>query len=261
MKYILIIGIILSAAFLPLMPVSASQMIPDRPGRTESSAVVPFRALQIESGFEREYKETPFSKYWGYVYHTTMLRYGLSENFELRMAIDYLGWKVDYVDPLTDPPEKRGFSPLYAGFKFRVMEGGGLAPEIALLGAMNLPFVADEEYETSYIAPEMKLAFTHYLSDFVTIGYNLGAEWDGESGIPYYFYSLGFGFGITNYLGIFVETYGLMPEEGREKHLFHGGLTFPVLPNLHLDASAGFGYTECSIDNFFGFGATLRIPE
>src|SRR3972149_6805763 len=89
-----------------------AELITDRPDQTESSAVVPLKSLQIETGFIIENKETNIFKSRAFTYNSTLLRYGLVENMELRLGLEYLGEKVknkntDNVDTAL------GLSPLY----------------------------------------------------------------------------------------------------------------------------------------------------
>ena len=234
------------------------ELITDRPDQTESSAVVPHKFLQIETGFVMENKEIDLLSEKTFAYNTTLLRYGLLENFELRLGLEYLGSETknsDTTNPLT------GLGPLYTGFKVYITEEEGWKPEIALLGGMILPFTANEDFEPKYSAANFSFSFSHTLSDWLSIGYNLGAEWDGESEIPGYFYTLAVGAGITDKLGVFIEGFGLIPEEGDTEHLFDAGLTYLVLANFQLDLSGGIGLNDNSVDNFISFGLTYRIPN
>lgn len=68
-------------------------LITDRPDQTESSAIVPLKSLQIETGFVMEKDETDLIKQKSFAYNTTLLRFGLLENLELRLGLEYLGEK------------------------------------------------------------------------------------------------------------------------------------------------------------------------
>jgi hypothetical protein len=94
-----------------------------------------------------------------------------------------------------------------------------------------------------------------------SIGYNLGVEWDGETAVPGYFYSVAKRIGLTDKLGMFVEEYGLIPEAGDSEHLFDAGFTYLVLPNFQLYISGGIGLNDDAIDNFLSFGLTYRLPN
>jgi len=251
--------VLIAYAFIAKAQVEIPELITDRPDQTESSAVVPHKSLQIETGFVLENNETDFIKQKSFAYNTTLLRYGLLENFELRLGMEYLGDKVSIKNTDTISTFS-GLSPIYTGFKVKIANEDGWKPEIAFLGGLILPFTADKEYKPDYAAANIRFSFAHTLSDRFSIGYNLGAEWDGQTAVPGYFYSVALAIGLTDKLGMFVEAFGLLPEEGDSEHLFDAGFTYLVLPNFQLDVSGGVGLNDDAIDNFLSFGFTYRLP-
>lgn len=238
-----------------------SELVTDRPDQTESSVVVPHKTLQLETGFVLESKESDEQKHKNYALNTSLFRYGLLENTELRLGFEYL--KEDHLVKANDSSIIRnGFGPLYTGFKTYIVEEKGILPEIAFLGAMVLPFSANKDFKPEYPAANLRFAFSHTLTEKLSLGYNLGAEWDGESAIPAYFYSVALGIGLTDKLGFYVESYGLIPHDTDIKeHLLDGGLTYLILPNFQLDLSGGVGLGDDTIDNFFSFGFSYRFPK
>ena len=80
------------------------KLITDRPDQTESSAVVPLLSWQIETGFVLENFENSFLMQQSYAYNTTLLRYGLLKNFELRLGFEYLGEKEENKTMALQPP-------------------------------------------------------------------------------------------------------------------------------------------------------------
>ncbi len=235
-------------------------LVTDRPDQTESSSTVPKHFLQIETGFILENNTTDLMRDKSFAYNTTLSRYGLLDNFELRLGLDFLGNQIttkrtDYTQNTTS------FSPLYAGFKVKVVEESGLRPEIAFLGALVLPFTASSDYKPSYSAANMRFAFEHTLSDRFSLGYNLGAEWDGETAVPDYFYSVAIGYELSGNLGAFIESFGSIPEAGTAQHQLDAGFTYLISPNFQLDISGGIGLNKEAPDNFVSIGLSYRIPR
>jgi hypothetical protein len=107
----------------------------------------------------------------------------------------------------------------------------------------------------------MRFAFSNTLSDNLSLGYSLGAEWYGENAIPDYYYSITLGITATKRIGTFIESFGFIPEEGKPSHLVDTGITFLVLPNLQFDISGGIGLNKNATDAFFGIGLSYRIPR
>lgn len=235
------------------------ELVTDRPDQTESSAVVPLRSLQVETGLVLTGDKTDLAEFRSFRYNTTLLRYGLFKNFELRAGLEYLNESEKLLDT-GDMSSLTGFSPLYLGFKTRITEERGWLPEIAFLGGVSLPFTALKDFRALHPAAIMRFAFAHTLSERFSFGYNLGAEWDGESG-PGYFYSAAMGIGLTRSLGIFVEAFGLLATERENEHLVDAGFTWLVLPNLQLDFSGGLGLNEAASDYFISAGLSYRIPR
>jgi hypothetical protein len=233
-------------------------LITDRPDQTESSTVVPYRSLQVETGFVIEKNETDLFQQKSYTYNSTLLRYGILENFELRLGFEYLGEEMD-LKSIDSSSSVSGMGPLYTGFKVKIAEEQGWKPEMAFLGGLVLPFSADENFKPKHSAANIRFSFAHTLSERFSLGYNAGAEWDGETAVPGYFYSLVLGVGVLENLGMFLESYGLAPEEGKAGHLLDAGFTYLVSPNFQLDLSGGGGLNDVVIDHFLSFGLTYRF--
>ena len=257
---ITIISILLLITVIAQAQNDTPDLITDRPDQTESSITVPHKSLQIETGFVFENIKTESISQKSHAYNTTLFRYGLLHNFEIRLGLEYLGDKTEIINTGLET-KTYGLSPLYAGFKTKIADEDGCKPEIAFLGGLILPFTAHEDYKSSYTAADIRFSFAHTLSDRLSLGYNLGAQWDGETAVPGYFYSAALGAGITEKIGFFLESYGLIYEEGDAEHMLDAGITYLALSNLQFDISAGIGINEQAIDNFISFGLSYRLPE
>ena len=259
MRYILIAIFILSPLLIKAQE-KTFELITDRPDQTESSAVVPLKTLQLETGFIMETDKAGDLEIKSFAYNTTLLRFGLLKNFELRLGLDYLGEKITD-DTFNSSGSVSGLSPLYTGFKVKIAEEEGWKPEIAFLGGLILPFTATNDFRPEYSAVNIDFAFSHTLSERISLGYNLGAKMDGESAEPGYFYSLALNIGLTDNFCMFTECYGLIGEKGYAEHLADAGFTYLLLPNLQFDISGGIGINDNATDNFISFGLSYRIPR
>jgi len=258
MKYITLI-------LLLLLDVSAiaqeeqPELITDRPDQTESAAIVPRHALQVETGFLLENDANDLFSTRSFTYNTTLLRFGLLNNLELRAGMDYFRASTT-LNNTSISSTISGISPLYTGFKIKITEAQEWFPQVAFLGGLVLPFTANSDRKPNYTAANIRFAFSHALSNRFSLGYNLGAEWDGDSPVPGYFYSAALGFAVTDRLGAFFESYGLIPETGDAEHLMDTGLTYLLLPTLQLDVSGGIGLNKAAIQNFISLGLSFLIP-
>ena len=170
-----------------LSSVTYSQVKPiatDRPDQTETPSIVPKKYFQMETGFLYE-KINSASR--TYLHPTILSKYGVNENFELRLI-------TEFVTDKTNNISSSGLSPVIVGVKAKLSEQKGIFPATSFIGHISLPKVASEDFKATFVAPEFRFAMQHTLSDKVNVSYNLGAEWDGESPEPTFIYTLSSGF-------------------------------------------------------------------
>ncbi len=238
----------------------AQEMVTDRPDQTESAYTVPKHMLQIETGASIEGDKANGLETTTKNYGSTLLRYGLLDNLELRFGFDY---QDETVKTGENSPEinTAGFAPLEVGMKLMIIEEKGWVPRLALLGGLTIPRTGESDFSTQYYAPMFRLNGEYTLAEWVSFGFNLGAEWDGYMPNATGYYSGVFGFGLTDWLAGFIEAYGFLTEELKPDHRSDAGFTFLVLPNLQFDLSGGFGLSKVSPDYFMNCGVTWRIPR
>lgn len=252
------ITLFMTLVFLPIFAQQERpELITDRPDATEAPSVVVRGALQIESGalftsFEDDVLQTNTT-----TYNTTLLRFGLLENLELR-----LGWNfVEQRNKLSTAQgevTQSGLSPLLLGMKVNITQEKGWLPTIGLIGHLFLPFTASDDFKPQNTSVDFRFAFDHTLSDSSSIAYNLGAQWEADTPGAAYIYTLAYGYSITDSFGLYAELYGDMPENNSANHYWDAGLTYLVLPNLQLDATVGTSITEGQ-DVLVSAGFSYRI--
>ena len=91
------------------------------------------------------------------------------------------------------------------------------------------------------------------------LGYNLGAEWDGETANPTYIYTLTSGLSIYKSLSGFVEVYGFIPMNAISNHRIDGGFTYLIGNDLQLDISGGIGTSSLAPRYFISGGVSYRF--
>ena len=235
------------------------EMITDRPDATESANTVPAKHLQIETGAFYESFEESNIKEEVYGYNTTLVRYGILDNLELRM-----GWNFEEghttINSLKMEDITSGFSPLLLGVKVEIAEEKGWRPDIGILGHLYLPFLASSDYRPETTGVDFRFAFGHSLSEKSGISYNLGAQWGDDSSEAAYVYTFAYGYSLTDKLGVYAEVYGDMPEDSMANHFWDIGLTYLLMNNLQLDATLGRSITDGQ-DILLSVGASFRIPK
>ena len=236
------------------------ELITDRPDLTESSVLVPHKYLQIESGYVIESAKTAASNLKSYTYNSTLFRYGLFKNLELRVGLEYLGQTT--INNQTEEKLQSGLGPLYTGFKFNLWKEAGWRPELSVLTGIIMPFTANENYKPTSSLKDVKFLLTNTLSDKVSVTYNLGPEWTDGFNLNTFFYSLALGIGLDDKFGLFLEGYGWFYANSPNEHFADAGFTYLARPNLQLDVSFGSALSAAAKPyRFFGFGASYRLPR
>ena len=236
---------------------SVGTLITDRPDATESPNVMPKKFLQIETGgFYESFKGQNFMLE-RYTYNTTLVRFGVLKNLELR-----LGW--DFVEEKTSGnlanETSIGFNPLLLGLKTSIAKEHGVFPEIGLLGHIYLPFIASSDYKPETTGVDFRFAFAHTLSENSSLSYNLGATWGNDSPEASFIYTIAYGYSITDKFGTYLELYGDFPENSKANHLWDAGFTYLINNNIQLDTTVGTSITKGQ-DVLLSAGLSIRIPS
>lgn len=221
----------------------------DRPDQTESPTLVPKGMFQMESGFSYEQANPSESAIMS---PTLLWKYGINENFELRLITEYSINKID-------GKSTSGLNPVLVGFKVRLAEEKGLLPKMSFIGHLVIPDLASKGYRADYYAPEFRFTMQHSLSEKISLSYNLGAEWDGFTPEATFIYTLATGFELTDKLGVYTEVYGFAPQQAIANHRFDAGFTYLLSNDTMVDLSGGFGLTENAPDYFAAVGFSFRL--
>ena len=221
----------------------------DRPDQTETPSIVPKGMFQVETGFtfqKNKDRNRTFSL------PTTLWKYGVNENFELRLITEFASEKIE--DENTN-----GLLPVYVGFKVKLSEEKGIIPKTSFIAHISLPNAASTHYKTDYFAPEFRFVMQHTLSEKFSLSYNLGAEWDGFSAEPTFIYTLTTGYSITKKMGSYIELFGFAPQNDKANHNVDGGITYLINNNFMLDLSGGYRITSNAPKHYVAFGFSFRI--
>ena len=220
----------------------------DRPDQTETPAIVPIGMFQAETGFTFQKND---SQSRTFSLPSTLWKYGITNNIELRLITEFVYEK-------TNNQKTSGLTPVFIGFKINLCEEKGLLPKTSFIGHVSLSNAAYSNYKTNFSAPEFRFTMQHTLSEKMSLGYNLGCEWDGFTSVPTYVYTLTTGYSITENLGSYIELFGFVPENDRANHNFDGGLTYLINDNFMIDASSSIGLTDNAPEHYFALGFSIR---
>ncbi|MDG1757186.1 MAG: transporter [Bacteroidia bacterium] len=246
-----------------------TQIETDRPDFTESPNTVPKGALQVETGVIIENDKIDnlggSIEYLNFTLNTTLIRYGLLENLELRF---------NWANNRNEETQNRliqggidsnfssvnsGFETSFVGFKTNLFKKDKIS--IGFLGHLYIPDLSSGDFkaDNQKVASELLFPISCQITERFGMAAQYGINWDGFSPNPTTSYTLSFGYAITDQLNCYLEPYGFLSNNGEELHFVNGGFTYLVNDNFQLDLTGGFGLNEEATDNFISCGASFLL--
>lgn len=228
-------------------------LITDRPTQSESPVIVPAGFFQIETGFIHEFVTSDITNTF---YNTTLLRYGLVKGWEIRLGMNYL----KNVEQWNDDTQfiTRGFTPVFIGSKLHIVREQGIWPEVAFSAGVGVPKTGAGAFMTSYLAPSLKVIASHTIGRNFSLGYNIGAAWDGETAQPTGIYTVSLGMSVSEGIGVFIENYAYF-KKGLFDFRSDAGITWLLKKNLQIDLSGGLGLNNKAPNGFISCGISWRV--
>jgi hypothetical protein len=251
-KYAFIFGCLLQLCSVESYSQEIESIQLDRPDQTESVSTVPKNHFQMENGFLFEHFKNDIKST---AYPASLIKYGLTDNFELGVIVE-----LNTIEAGTE--KSTGINPITLRFKETITEEKGLLPAISFIGYLGVPTLASKDFKTTYYAPAFRFTLQNTLSDKLTLGYNLGAEWDGFSPEPVFIYTLALGYSVSEKIGIYGEIYGYAHQESTSDHRIDGGITYLLKSNIIIDFSRGTGISSnSSLLYYWSLGFSFRLKD
>jgi len=211
----------------------AQELVTDRPDQTESAIVVPKGSIQIETGIVSETSNDNSVK--NFSGPSTLIRYGISNIFELRAFNQYESNRIDLDGGKI---KTTGLSDLEIGLKIQLLKRDNVSTDIAFLSHIILP-TAKDELSNMTIGSVNRLCISNQLNGDIVLGYNIGYQYINEMNA--FTHSITLGFPIFKIFGMYLENYGTFLEGGHFENNFDLGITYLVVKNFQFDLSYGFG--------------------
>lgn len=221
---------ITAALFLVLIPVFAhaqeESIVADRPGLADGSTTVSQGVVQLETGVVTEEGDA-FAL-------PTLVRYGITNRFELRIASDVLGWNDDDSD----------IAPISAGFKLRLREG---AIPLSLIASVQPPSgggsLRSDAFET-----EARLVSDIAIAEGLSLTPNVGIAFaEGDDAVGIFAMTLEREMGNALPFVDFETSFG----SGDTSFIADAGVAWVVRPNTQLDVSAGVNVVGDAYPDWF----------
>ena len=250
-KYFLIFGLLVGTDNTEIFGQSLPPIQCDRPDQTECPFIVPKNHFQMENGFSFEQTD---DKTQSYFHPSSLLKYGINNQLELRLI-------TESTTIHSGSQSLTGLSPIKVGFKINMVQDNGIIPRTSFITHLTIPYFASDNFKSTYFAPSFRFTMQHELTEKLGLGYNLGAEWDGESAEPIFIYTLTTGYSFTSKAGGYIELYGFAPQKSQPDHRFDCGFIYLLRPNILLDISGGIGLTDNAQKYYLALGFSFRLKN
>ena len=224
----------------------------DRPGASTGPSVVGQDVIQLEQGIQYDGDGGAGT----FTFSNTLLRYGLFHNMELRLGGDGFLYQEDGANQGFKP----AFSGLSVGTKIKCFEGQGAIPAISVLADFAVPYTASKGFGTDHLAPSLYLLCENPVNDWLSIGYNVGAEWDGSLPDATTFAAICLGFTATETFGCFIESYNYFGALGNV-YAMDFGFNWMVGKKVQLDLAANMDLRNPSRCWSVSCGVTWQINK
>jgi Putative MetA-pathway of phenol degradation len=248
-RYIFTIGLFLGSSTQDLLAQVQSPIQLDRPDQTECPFITPKNYIQIENGFT--FEKTKAGK-TALSIPTSLWKYGINDKLEIRVVTEITTEK-------TNSGLFTGISPITFGFKTALFEENGILPKTSFIGHLTSSNIGSKEYRTSHIAPSFRFTMQHTVIKRVSLAYNIGAEWNGETPEQNYIYTLTTGITLSEKLGYYAELYGFLAKSQAPDNRCDTGFTYLLNTDLMIDVSLGLGFKASNLKNYASLGVSYRF--
>jgi len=230
---------------------SAQEQIPiqtDRPDQTECPFIVPKKYFQMENGISFEHSDDLANTF---LHPSSLIKYGLNDILELRLI-------MELTTVTFEQENATGINPVTVGFKINLIKEKGILPTTSFIGHLTLPY-ASSEFKSLYYEPAFRFTMQHTLAKRLSLGYNLGMEWENK--MHTFIYTVTDGYSISEKLGAYIELYGFVPPKQKPDHRFDGGFNYLLNSNILFDVSGGVGLSSNSPKYYVAVGFSFRFKS
>jgi Putative MetA-pathway of phenol degradation len=219
----IVAAVLIALVSLPALAQQAEPISADRPGLADGSAMVGKGVVQLETGVTLEGDEESVTL-------PTLLRFGLSERFELRIESDVAGWSSGSSD----------IAPVAAGFKLRLTRG---SIPLSIIAGVQPPS-GGGRLRTDDLESEARLVSDIDLGHDLSLTPNLGISLvEGSGATAVFAMTLGKQVGRAQ---PFVDF-----ETRKDAVIADAGVAWIVRPDTQLDVSGGVAVTGHEYPDWF----------
>jgi Putative MetA-pathway of phenol degradation len=235
----------------------------DRPDFTDSSTTVGYRRLQIESGYKFTQAVAGDPTHNAHDLPEMLVRYGLAERLELRIAWDEGMVFESRRDRNTGRlMAESGSTDMGIGFKYALTQQDKWRPQSAIITSISAP-VGSAELSSRQVDVLVNYLYSWDFTKKLSLNCSTGSLWTAESGDHFsqILQAASLEYELTEKLHVFNEWAVFLRRDfsdNRPQFYYDAGFTYLVTPNFQLDWEAGVGLNHAADGFFTGCGLVIR---
>lgn len=246
------------------------RIITDRPGFSDSAALVPRGRFQIESGYTFTYDRESDRRILDHTFPELLFRTGLTEYLELR-----LGWAgASLTETLQDVTRRNrthshedhndGWRDTSIGVKVPILKDCENLPNISAIFTLGLP-TGNPSKSTRDVSYELKFPMNYAVTDRFTVYGSVLSRFlnsvEGDGLFCQHAATLAGGYRVMDDLTLYLEYFGVYPANKNTDcaHILSAGPIIHLSDNVSLDMRAGVGLNEQAPDFQASVGFGIRF--
>jgi hypothetical protein len=185
---------------------------------------------------------------------STNWKYGITNNVEAIIV-------TDIVFDKTPESSTTGLQPLKFGLKLKLWDGEGMLPDASASIKVAVPKLASKGWQATYLAPNLRLLLKNKVTEKISVGFNFGGIWDGQTPDAQFFYSFSPKYKLSQKFECFIESYGYLRHTATAENWLDGGLMYLITNNIQAELSGGYELSATGGGHsYFGLaGLAFRI--
>ena len=231
--------------------------VSDRPGFSDSPAIVGRGALHIESGFAFQSEAGPAHHLHRVSGPYPLLRLGINDRLELRWSSDGVRNETVWNRSGAVTGSGAGRSDAGVGFKWKLRDEDDLWPAVSVMSGVSIP-VGSRTVSSAQYDPYLKLAWARRLGSKWEAGGNFNLV--SEGGMARNAVSLVCSRPLGRGFGVYGEVYREGDPAQRGVWTFDSGISRSINRNMQVDIEAGHTLFAGHPSWFLGFGYSMRLP-
>lgn len=207
---------------------------------TESPTSTVKGAAQIEIASSYEFFKDGEEKNIGHTIGSFLVLYGLSDNVEIRLGMDFQQEGVR-INKSWPNGVVSGYTPLQIGVGADVIAEKGIWPQVTLIGDLFIPSTGGNDFKQDNFGFGLKAGFFHNLgkNQNAQLNYNIGADFGNDD--LAYIYAITYLQNIGSIGGAYIELNGNLPDGFSPSHFISAAFYWTPTPNIQFDTIIGRG--------------------